>query len=120
MKVNNWTQMKAVKVISVMRKMMCCYLTAEIMMVMSVCVNDTNSPWQNMDNYSGRRDIYTGIRRPHNSVQAVTHVVIYLNYLLIKLWYRKMWMRPIAMHSNYKILEAIIFQSPPVQMNGSQ
>lgn len=60
------------------------------------------------------------MRRPHNSVQGVTHVVIYLNYPLIKIWYRKMWMRPIATHSNYKILEAIFFQSPPVQMNGSQ
>jgi hypothetical protein len=44
-----------------------------------VCVNDNNFLWKNMDNYSGLRGIYTGMCRPHNSAQGVTHVVIYLN-----------------------------------------
>jgi hypothetical protein len=40
-----------------------------------VHVNDTNFVWEDMDNYSGLREVFIGMCGPQNSVQSVTDVV---------------------------------------------
>jgi hypothetical protein len=51
-----------------------------------------NFLWEDMDDYSGLTEVFTGMCGPQNSD--------IFELLFIRLWYRKMWIKPIVMHSN--------------------
>lgn len=64
MKVNCWTQTKAVRVVS-MRNMMCANRDDDG--VYNVQVNDTYFLGKNMYNYSALKAAFTGLSGPQNS-----------------------------------------------------
>lgn len=76
------------------------------------CVND-HFLLGDIDHYNRLNEDFTGMCGLENSTQDVTDTVHIFDQFLIWIWYRTLQMSLRAMHSNSKILEAILFLSSP-------
>lgn len=69
MKVNFRTQMKAVMLISLSKKMIqCCWtLVITVLWMITACVSDGVVLWEDVDSYSGQQEMFSGISGPQDS-----------------------------------------------------